>query len=300
MSERRPKRWIFAVLLAILFPAFAFHASCVAVLGPGNWGSGMEEKVPEIVDAASNPDALRYQAEFADIGDQTTAPIPRLPPGLELPGKVLATDHDEQTGRWVIQTYEGERWIDQQHIYLWAESEEQPRELDLPASIIFERPRFIHATSGSILVLERWHSWYIPATAKLRRYLRSWFDDTLRPERALYLYNIETDTLSYLGPGHTLTVSPDRSRGAFLRSGATASGFYSLHIWNFETDEISTALSLHESDPGSGRSFKYRWSEDSRALRLIGPSAGFARRKPERLDLNHLLIVGAPGLFQLN
>ena len=300
MSQHRSKRWIFAVLLAVLFPAFAFHASCVAVLGPGNWGSGMEEKVPEMLDAALKPAALRYRTEFAEARDPTIQPAPQLPHGLELPGKILNTDHDQQTGRWVIQTYEGERWIDQQHFYLWSEPEEQPRQLSLPDSMVLENPLFIHQGSQSTLVLERWNSWYLPATAKLRRYARSWFDHTLRPERALYLYDIETRTLSYFGPGHDLVVAPDRRRGAFLRSGATSSGFYSLHVWDFASTEIETVLSLRESDPGSGRSFDYVWSKDSHALRLMGPSAGFTRRNPERLDLNHLHIVGTPGLFQLN
>ncbi|MDA1315016.1 MAG: hypothetical protein O2968_16925 [Acidobacteria bacterium] len=300
MSKNRSRRWIFAVLLAILFPAFAFHASCVAVLGPGNWGSGMEEKVPEILDAESNPAALRYQAEFAEAGDQTTPPVPQLPPGLEIPGKTLSADHDRQTGQWVVQTYEGERWIDQQHFYLLSERDDLPRELNLPTSMIFENPRFIQQGSKSTLALERWNSWYISPTAKLRRYARSWFDETLRPERSLYLCDLETRAFTYFSPGHTFVVSPDATRGAFLRSGATSSGFYSLHIWDFTSGEIKTVLSLHESDPGSGRSFDYRWSADSRALHLSGSTAGFERRNAQRRDLNHVHIVGTPGLYGLN
>jgi hypothetical protein len=299
MSQHRSRRWIFAVLLAILFPAFAFHASCVAVLGPGNWGSGMEEMIPEILETASSPEALRYQIEFAEGGDQTVPPTPQLPPVLDLPGKLLSTDHDQQAARWVVQTYEGQRWIDQQRFYLQSEPEAQPRELDLPDSMIFENPVFIHPNSGAMLVLEHWNSWYIPATAKLRRYARSWLDATLRPERSLYLYDIESHSLSYFGPGHDLAVAPDRRRGALLRSGATSSGFYSLHIWDFASGEINTVMSLHESDPGSGRSFHYRWSRDSRALHLTGGSAGFARRNPARVELNHLHIVGTPGLYPL-
>ncbi len=300
MSKKRSKRWIFAVLLAILFPAFAFHASCVAVLGPGNWGAGMEEKVPEILAAESNPEALRYQAEFAEAAEPTNPPEPQLPPGLELPGKVLSADHDRRTGQWVVQTYGGERWIDEQHIYLWTGGPDQPRELDLPQSMTFENPRFIHKGPQTTLALERWNSWYISPTAKLRRYARSWFDETLRPERSLYLYDLETRALAYFSPGHTLAVSPDATRGAFLRSGATRSGFHSLHIWDFASGEIETVLSLHEADPGSGRSFDYRWSADSRALHLSGASAGFERRNVQRRDLNHFHIVGTPGLYEVN
>lgn len=159
MSKKRSKRWIFAVLLAILFPAFVFHASCVAVLGPGNWGSGMEEKVPEILAAESNPEALRYQAEFAAAGEPTNPPEPRLPLGPDLPGKVLSAGQDRRTGRWVVQTYGGERWIDEQHFYLLSEGENRPHELNLPQSMTFENPRFIHQGSKTTLVVERWNSW---------------------------------------------------------------------------------------------------------------------------------------------
>jgi hypothetical protein len=298
MAQPKSKRWIFAVLLVILFPAFAFHASCVAVLGPGNWGSGMEEKVPEILDAESNPDVVGYRAEFSETSPDPTEPV--VPPGATVRGRVVAADHEEQSGLWVFQSHEGERWIDQQRFTLWSEATQQLDELDLPSSMLFEQPKFIHREGKTVLVLERWQSWFMPVKAKLRRYLNSWFGETLRPERALYLYNVETRDLTYFGPGHTLVVAPNLAGGAFLRSGATASGFYSLHIWDFETDQIETILSLHESDPGSGRSFAYRWSQDSRALHLSGSSAGFERRDPQRLDLNHLYISGQAGLYEID
>lgn len=298
MGQPKSKRWIFAVLLAILFPAFAFHTSCVAVLGPGNWGSGMEEKVPEILDRQSNPDIARYGAEFSEWSPAATEPI--APAGAPVRGRVVATDYDVGGERWIIQSHEGERWIDQQRFALWSDATQQLDQLDLPSSMIFEQPKFIHREGKTLIVLEHWQSWFMPVKAKLRRYLNSWFDETLRPERALYLYDVKTRGLTYFGPGHTLVVSPDRTHGAFLRSGATASGFYSLHLWDFDTGKIDTVLSLHESDPGSGRSFEYHWSDDSRALYLSGSSAGFARRDPERLELNHVYMLGQPGLYKLH
>ena len=65
MHSAGSKRWIFAVLLALLFPALAIHASCVAVLGPGNWGSGMEEHIPEILTDQSHPALADYRSEFS-------------------------------------------------------------------------------------------------------------------------------------------------------------------------------------------------------------------------------------------
>jgi hypothetical protein len=298
MGQPKSKRWIFAVLLVILFPAFAFHASCVAVLGPGNWGSGMEERVPEILDAQSNPDLAGYRVEFCERSPVATEPTG--PPGATVRGRVVATEYDEEGERWIIQSHEGERWIDQQRFALWSEATQQLDQLDLPPSMIFEQPKFIRREGKTVVVLEHWQSWFMPVKDKLRRYLNSWFDETLRPERALYLYDVETRALTYFGPGHTLVVTPNRSHGAFLRSGATASGFYSLHVWDFETGQIETVLSLHESDPGSGRSFEYRWSDDSRALHVTGSSAGFERRDPERLELNHVHIRSESSLYQLD
>ena len=300
MNSAGSKRWIFAVLLALLFPALAIHASCVAVLGPGNWGSGMEEHIPKILTDQSHPALADHRSEFSrqiPLAEQTA---PATPPGVAVRGRVAATDHDESSGRWVIQSHEGAGRVAERHFYLWSETDGFLEELSLPGSIIFDQPRFIRRQGETFVVLERRNSWLMPVRDKLRRYANSWFDDTLRPERSLYLYDLETRNLSYVGPGHSLAVSPDRTHGALLRSGATASSFYSLHLWSFDSGEIETVVSLHESEPGGGRSFAYRWSRDSRALHLSGASAGFERRNPQRRTLNHLHIRGVPGLYDLN
>ena len=300
MHSAGSKRWIFAVLLALLFPALAIHASCVAVLGPGNWGSGMEEHIPEILTDQSHPALADYRSEFSQRTPLDEQTAPAAPPGVAVRGRVAAADHDESSGRWVIQSQEGSGQRDERHFYLWSEADDFLGELKLPDSFIFGQPRFIRREGKTFVVLERLNSWLMPVRDKLRRYANSWFDDTLRPERSLYLYDLETRNLSYIGPGHSLAVSPDRTHGALLRSSATASSFHSLHLWSFDSGEIETVVSLHESEPGGGRSFEYRWSRDSRALYLSGDSAGFERRNPQRRTLNHLHIRGVPGLYDLN
>jgi hypothetical protein len=86
-------------------------------------------------------------------------------------------------------------------------------------------------------------------------------------------------------------VAPSLRRAIFLRSGALGGGFYSLYDWDFESDRVQTVLSLRESDPGSGRSFEYAWSSDSKAVRISGRTGGFARRggAPRSLDLLYLV-----------
>ena len=66
MPAAKNRRWIWAVLFVVLFPLFATHFSCIAVLGPGTWGSGLEEKLPSIVPGNSNPRVAGYAKEFAD------------------------------------------------------------------------------------------------------------------------------------------------------------------------------------------------------------------------------------------
>ena len=38
----------FAILTAVLFPTLVLHGTCIAVMGPGTWGAGVEELVPEV------------------------------------------------------------------------------------------------------------------------------------------------------------------------------------------------------------------------------------------------------------
>ena len=88
MHSAGSKRWIFAVLLALLFPALAIHASCVAVLGPGNWGSGMEEHIPEILTDQSHPALDGYRSEFSNGTPLAEQTAPAAPPGVVVRGRV--------------------------------------------------------------------------------------------------------------------------------------------------------------------------------------------------------------------
>ena len=300
MSTANSKRWIWAILLAVLFPLFAVHFSCVAIMGPGTWGSGLEEKLPEISPAASNSRLGPYLEEFAGQAHATSPDVQIPPQAGSLRGRAVFSDHIEPEGLWVVQVHVGERWVDDQRIVLWHSGASEYERVAIPEGMIVENPVFIRRGGRVILVFTRWQSWFLPMAGKVGRFWRSVFDKPLRPEYSLYLYDLDAQRSTYWGPGHTLVVSPDGKRGLLLRSGAMAGGYYSLHVWDFETDELETVVSLRESDPGSVRSFEYRWSEDSRAFQLSGRTGGFERRKPEGRDLNLIYLIGDPKLYKVS
>ncbi len=297
MSKPSNSRWVLALLMAVVFPALAIHLSCVAVLGPGSWGSEVEEKVPEFLPVRSNQEVLGYVEEFSR--DEPNKPVPPEPPEGQTPwqGKVFWTDHDESDEPWIIATHNGKRWTDQQHVYLWTPATNAVEELDIARDIVVVSLAALKKGERQLIAYQRWYSWAVPAAAKMARYLRSHLDPTLRPEFTIHTYEVETGEKSYVGPGHTLIASPNRRRAVFLRSGALGAGFYSVHVWNLESDRIETVVSLAEVDPGSGRSFGYRWSADSKAVLITGSAGGFARRKHEPQQVRMIYLVESGLLY---
>lgn len=298
MAAKPNRRWILAVLLAVLFPALAIHVSCVATIGPGSWGSGMEEKLPKLLPASANPAVAQYTREFGGGSPQGAGPGP---PEVEnsLPGKVFWTDHLASANLAVIATHEGQTWVEKQHFYLWQGEGQGIRELHLAPAMILEQPALLKRGGGAFIVVARWLPWNVPPLEKLSRYLRSYWDPALRPETSLYLYPLPSGPLEYWGPGHTLKPSPDRRRAILLRSGALRAGYYSVHLWDFEQDRLTTILSLREADPGSGRSFDYDWSADSRAVHITGATGGFQRRRGQPRSLDLIYLVGDEALYDL-
>jgi hypothetical protein len=72
-----------------------------------------------------------------------------------------------------------------------------------------------------------------------------------------------------------------------------------MHLWDFEQDRLTTILSLREADAGSGRSFDYDWSKDSRAIHITGATAGFPRRHREPRPLDLIYVVGNEAVYDL-
>ena len=116
--------------------------------------------------------------------------------------------------------------------------------------------------------------------------------------------------MQYIGPGHEVVVAPDRRTAAFLRSEGSLNGFHSLHVWDVGGHTVEPVLSLWEADPGSGISFTYQWSHDSKALYISGTTQGFSKKGHQRfryfgliylIDSKQLIeTTGIPGTVYSN
>ena len=296
-ARNRNWRWVYAVLTAVLFPAVVFHGTCIAVLGPGTWGSGMEEMLPEF---------HKPTPELRQLGVASGAAALAAPSGLDegesthradLPGRVLWVSGDGS--RSVYLTEDDGPEHDRQRLF--ADSGDGVLEIELPKGFIAARPQWV----GSRIVAECWNPWAIPAVGKLTRYLASWADPTLRPEVSIYEAEDTFGDWRFLMPGHTVTVAPDGKHAGLLRSGALLAGYYSIHVWEVETGDAPAILSLREHAGRGAQSFSFRWSEDSSAFQIRGRTDGFDRRSsqrgagPDGIAINLLYVLGDQKLYDL-
>lgn len=296
-ARNQDRKWILAVLAAVLVPALALHGTCIAVMGPGTWGSGVAEVAPEF--QPPTDEAMRYAEALEPTLDSGGTPQADfvLPGAAALQGSAVWVDR--AGGRTVILTEDSAAKPGSQRLYVAAKGD--VRELALPRDHVVSRPQWV----GDRIVYERWNPWAIPPLKKLGRYLASWTDRTLRPEVALYGSADEDGRWDFLMPGHSLSIAPDGRRAALLRSGALLAGYYSIHVWRLGADEAPAILSLREHGELGPRSFSLRWSPDSAALRIAGKTAGFGRRQSQTgagadgLDVDVLYLAADQALYDL-
>ncbi len=294
----RNRRWILAVLTAVAFPALAFHSTCVAVMGPGTWGSGMEEVSPDF--QQPTPRALEYAREFE------TDNLAGSKGGRE--GETASPEAVRGRVAWVhrlggVSVYlAGDTPSGSRRQRLYVQRPGGIEELHPPSDHVVVRPHWL----GDRIVYERWNPWALPAAGKLRRYFASWADPSLRPEAALYLSDTSLGDWRYRMPGHSLAVAPDGRHLALLRSGALLAGYYSVHVWRLDRDEVAAILSLREHSAMGTRSFSIRWSRDSQVLWIGGKTGGFERRgsqkraREEGIPVNLLYLVSERSLYDLD
>lgn len=291
-------RWLFAVSAAALFPALILHTTCIAVMGPGTWGSGIEESLPEL----KQPTALveYYRQEFleTEIGSGVAHEQTEEPYGSEILGEIRWTHRSGDRTIHLSEDFQGSSR--RQHLYL--AEDRRFLEIQIPTEHIVVRPQW----AVNRIIYERWNPWAIPPTRKLRRYVASWADASLRPEAALYGSESDFDGWRYLMPGHSLSVAPDGRQAALLRSGALLAGYYSIHVWHMDDPHAQVVISLREHDGNATESFSLRWSADSSALRIFGRTGGFDRRSSrsgggsDGIALDLLYLVSDHTLYDLN
>lgn len=292
------RKWVFAILTAVLFPALALHGTCIAVMGPGTWGSGLHEVLPEFQPASSR--AAAYGREFRE----GPHPVPRSsstaspPDTAHLQGELAWSQRIGE--RAVFLTDELGAGGRLQHLYVSIAGD--LREVPVEPDHAIVRPQW----AGERIIYERWNPWAIPPIRKLRRYVASWADPALRPEAGLFGSDAGFENWSFLMPGHTLTLAPNGSIAALLRSGALLAGYYSVHIWPLDRLAPRPILSLREHGHEATRSFALQWSADSGALRIHGRTAGFERRRsqrgagPDGLAIDLVYVVAEESVYDLN
>ncbi len=94
-----------------------------------------------------------------------------------------------------------------------------------------------------------------------------------------WLRAYERENRGYVDANHGKAIAQDGQMAVFLNSGKgdyRFMGFHNLVLTMVANSQNETILSLWEADIGSGASFCYGWSKDSKAIYLLGESKGFS------------------------
>ncbi|MCU0653065.1 MAG: hypothetical protein MUD10_02290 [Candidatus Pacebacteria bacterium] len=163
----------------------------------------------------------------------------------------------------IVQTHEGKFWGDGQHLY-WKDNELAWNEIEIPKEVAITVHGIAMLNGDPVAIIDDWNPWY-PYSAW--RFINSVFDEKLRYENGIYAVNLKTGVFTYKFPGKDAVVSPGSDKAIFRRArGAN----HELILWDLKTDELRTMTVLTESESGSGISFEYAWSDDSKAIGIKG------------------------------
>ena len=272
-TTRRWRWWAGLALVAGLF-LVGGHYVWFGLFGPpARWGTGVVGLDPRLGPASAGagepgewaPDAAAtLQARLAAIGLT----------GIE--GKPFQLDVDATGGAGVLQTSAGPSWTQGQRLYVRTDAAAPWREFALPPGLTLSDATLIRRGGRPVVVASAWQPWW-PYERSYGRFIGSLVDPPRRAEYAVYLLDVDGGAPRYLFPGEALELSPDRRAMAYVTSENDHAGYHTIAVWRVDADAPEPVLSLWEMDPGSGRSFGYGWSLDSRALRIDGATQGFAR-----------------------
>lgn len=273
------------------------HYVWFTVFGPpARWGTGVVSVDPTIERGAA--------AEVEPLGgwalDAAATLSARLGAialdGVE--GTPFQLDVAADDGMAVLQTFAGASWTLGQRLYVRSGAAAPWRAVPVPRSLVLGDAGLVRPGGRPAVLVSAWQPWW-PYERSYRRFFRSMFDQAHRPENALRLVDPASGEMRYLFPGEAPILSPDRRAVAYVTSENDHVGYHTIAVWTVGAPAPVPVLSLWETDPGSGRSFGYRWSESSAALRIEGATGGFARwgrARHQALRLTYL--VGSHRLLE--
>lgn len=294
MRARLTRKWIAACAAIVglgLLRYGLLHYGWFRLTGPPlGWGSDVALGLPVFSDRDPGEVEAYLPGYRAPSSSATASASP--PPdsaGDGVVGKPFHRDSAPGCGLSVLQTHAGRVWGEEQHFYIQRHDGAGWREVLLPRAMKLQGATIVCPPSGAVVLLSRWNSWFPP---DYERFLRSVFASELRAEFAVYALDLERGDLKYLFPGHGLVPSPDRRWVAYLTSLNGVSGFHNIKLYDVRTGRSARVLALAEADPGSGVSFGYDWSADSKALLITGRASGFT-------SLRIVYLVDTGELFDL-
>jgi hypothetical protein len=244
---------------------------------PGNPdGTLTNENTPTLVLDTKPPELLGYLSEFSlPFPKQTSSAKPILPFNHEmLQGEIDYVDYHVGCRMWLIQSHSGREPLETPRLHCYSEEVGSLEEVEVYAGMKFY--------SGHILRRED--------SGKPVALVRVWPAGSEWYEQELWTKSLPNGRAARLTAGGVYTLAPNRSKAAFWR--ADGKGYHSLHVWDSRTENIDHVISMWEEDPGSGTSWRWRWSADSMALNIRGTCNGFelSRNRGRReFDLVYLL-----------
>ncbi len=163
---------------------------------------------------------------------------------------VIATEYN----LCLLQTYTGKYWTKGQHLYVRQLDSEKWLELSVPIhNNNYYSAKAIIKHQGEISIL------LLHTNTKSKE---NW--------NTVHAMDIKSKEPNYLFSGHTLVVSPNRRYVIYLSSKNMWAGYHPMHVYDLKTGHSLHVMSLWEADPGSGLSFRYKWSHDSKAFLIRG------------------------------
>ena len=259
---------------------YLVHFAWFSLFGPPEWFQGVRQRLPETSSLQLGSDYDVYRRELdAPRSPSLGNPPQRMPPDLQ--GEVHRSDFFRDGSTGVVWSKDAER----DHFRLWSSSAGQWSDVPLPPGVT----GVIVVPGGDaprLLVTRR--QWWWPYGSNYGRFWLALARRELRPNAALVVVDPGSGHRRFLCAGSGPVASPDRTRVAFMRS--ERGGYHSIHVWRAADDGLSTVASVWEADPGSGPSFGYRWSADSRVLFVRGSSLGFDGSRPARRRIDVRLL----------